>query len=44
MYIIYYIYENGDYDIFPHDCPAIATLGPSECQWIVPGTINPNED
>lgn len=43
MYIIYYVFNTGEGDAFHSNSPAITINNPSECQWIVPGTIDPND-
>ncbi len=45
MYILYFVYNAGDGEVFWSDDPAVGWIDkPSECQWIVPGTIDPKDD
>lgn len=44
MYVTYYVFKTGDSDILVTDYSANFIDAPSECQWIVPGTVDPRDD
>lgn len=44
MYVIYYVYNTGEGEYLVRDNIKNFINNPSECIWIIPGTIDPRED
>jgi len=46
MYVCYYDFGEGDFEIIvvTNHKPNPADLRPSDCIWMVPGTVDPRED